>query len=212
MAIATYSDLITSVGNWLHRSDLAAQIPDFITLCESRLNRLLPTRGTEADTTLTATLNSAYITLPADFNTPVALWLEAWVPRRELVFVAPTELPYMPIATYPTYWCLKKNQIQFDRLANAAFNLTLRYVQLLTLSTSSSNYVLSNYPDAYLYGTLLESAPYLRDDGRVALWQDRFDRAINEILSNENQYKSNTVLLTETAKMNRPRTFNIYEG
>ena len=213
MAIATYSDLKTSVGNWLHRGDLTTLIPDFITLAESRINRLLPLRGTEADTTLTATLNSAYIDLPSDFNTPVALWLEAWIPRRLLTFVPPTELEYVPIATYPTTWCLKKNQIQLNRLANSAFNLTLRYVQLLTLSTANpTNYLLTNYPDVYLYGALLESAPYIRDDSRLALWQDRFDRAINEVLSNENQYKSNTVLLTDAARTLRKRTFNIYEG
>lgn len=213
MAITNYTTLQTSIANWLHRADLTDVIPDFISLAESRLNRLLPSRGTEIDKTITATQGSAYIDLPSDFNTPVALWLEAWIPRRELVFVVPTELPYMPIQTYPTYWCLKQNKIQFDRLANQNFNLTLRYIQLLDLTTDApTNYILTSYPDVYLYGALLESAPYVRDDERLGMWQDRFDRAINEVLSNENQYKSNAVLLTEPAKLVQKRTFNIYEG
>jgi len=38
MSIATYSELQTAVADWMHRTDLTAKIPDFITLAESRIN------------------------------------------------------------------------------------------------------------------------------------------------------------------------------
>ncbi len=44
MAISTYSDLKTTVANYLARSDLTSQIPDFITFAENRLRRDLRIR------------------------------------------------------------------------------------------------------------------------------------------------------------------------
>src|SRR5882672_139887 len=37
MSILTYTDLQSAIGNWLARSDLSANIPDFITLAEQRI-------------------------------------------------------------------------------------------------------------------------------------------------------------------------------
>ena len=34
----------------------------------------------------------------------------------------------------------------------------------------ASNWLLACAPDAYLYGALLESAPYIKDDERIAVW------------------------------------------
>jgi hypothetical protein len=44
MALNNYSDLKTSVANYLGRSDLTSAIPDFITLAEIRLARQLRLR------------------------------------------------------------------------------------------------------------------------------------------------------------------------
>lgn len=38
MAITTYAELQTAVGNWLHRSDVSTIIPDLIALGEAHLN------------------------------------------------------------------------------------------------------------------------------------------------------------------------------
>ena len=38
MALSTFSELKTSVANYLNRDDLTAVIPDFITMAESDLN------------------------------------------------------------------------------------------------------------------------------------------------------------------------------
>ena len=44
MSLSTYSDLQTSIANYLARSDLTSQIPDFITFAENRLRRELRIR------------------------------------------------------------------------------------------------------------------------------------------------------------------------
>ena len=39
MSLTTYSGLKASIANWLNRTDLAAEIPDFIALAEDRLSQ-----------------------------------------------------------------------------------------------------------------------------------------------------------------------------
>jgi hypothetical protein len=47
MAITTYAELQAAAANWLVRGDLTARIPEFITLAEARLNRVLRARMAE---------------------------------------------------------------------------------------------------------------------------------------------------------------------
>ena len=202
--ITNYPTLQTAIATWLHRSDLTAVIPDFIALAESRINRLLTARGTEIDTSLVATVGSAYIDLPTDFGAPIALWQG----DKKLILKTSVDLSFADIAGSPNYWAIKGSQIQLDRLASESFALTLRYVQNLNLATTDTNYVLSNYPDIYLYGALLESAGFIRDDSRIPIWQQKFEQALAEAQSNENSVKK-VALITEPANSSR---FNILEG
>jgi len=47
--------------------------------------------------------------------------------------------------------------------------------------TNTTNWLLTNYPNLYLYAALLESAPYLRDDERILLWQGMYDDGVNRL-------------------------------
>ena len=60
MAIATYSDLQTAIANFLARTDLTSQIPDFIKLAESRMSRELETRSQEKRVQATLTSGDEY--------------------------------------------------------------------------------------------------------------------------------------------------------
>lgn len=41
MALTTYAELQTSIANWCNRSDIEAEVRDFIKLAEARINRRL---------------------------------------------------------------------------------------------------------------------------------------------------------------------------
>jgi hypothetical protein len=38
------------------------------------------------------------------------------------------------------------------------------------LANNDPNWLLTLAPDLYLYGALLESAPYIKEDGRIQTW------------------------------------------
>ena len=44
MSIGNYAELQTAIANFMARSDLTSQIPDFITMAEARMSRELETR------------------------------------------------------------------------------------------------------------------------------------------------------------------------
>lgn len=64
MAITNYTDLQSTVADWLHRSDLTSAIPTFIQLAEKQMSRELRLKNQETEVTDTATTT---IALPADY-------------------------------------------------------------------------------------------------------------------------------------------------
>ena len=56
-------------------------------------------------------------------------------------------------------------------------------------STTASNLYLANYPDALLYATLAEAEPYLMNDSRIQTWATMYDRAITNIMRNDDGSK-----------------------
>jgi hypothetical protein len=48
---------------------------------------------------------------------------------------------------------------------------------------------LDNHPDAYLYGTLMHSAPYLQADERIGVWAGKYQQVINQITTSDENAK-----------------------
>ena len=60
--------------------------------------------------------------------------------------------------------------------------------------------MITNAPDVYLYGSLLEAEPFIMNDGRTALWQNQFETAINAIQdADERDRHSGSALRVTTA-------------
>jgi hypothetical protein len=215
MALANYTDLQASVASWLHRTDLTTQIVDFIKLAESKINRLVSVKSGEVEASLTMTPGSRFIALPSDFSTIIDLWIETYQPRMELIYKVPSELPVNTASnSMPRYYTIDNSNIGFEIPADAAYAVTLRYAKDFQLSMGSpTNLLLTNYPDIYLYGALVESCGYTMDDSNLSKWQALFDRAVMEVNNNEGRNKAMSTLATEltTSAFGRPR-FNINRG
>ena len=56
------------------------------------------------------------------------------------------------------------------------------YTRIAALSDSAtSNWLLAAHPDIYLFGTLVEAEPYLKNDERMPMWTARLDKALNDL-------------------------------
>jgi hypothetical protein len=72
VAINNYATLVAAIAEWLARSDLTARIPDFVTLAEAKINRVLLHPRMETRTTVTVDTGATspeFLDLPSDFQT-----------------------------------------------------------------------------------------------------------------------------------------------
>ena len=185
MALTSYSTLKTAVANYLGRSDLTSQIPDFITLAELRLSRELRTRKLLKSVTTTTTAGDSTVALPSDFLELRDIYLDG-NPRISLQYLSPSSFTRNAQATVsgkPAVYTTLGQEFEFAPIPDKAYTVELLYYfKPVAMSDSvASNEFLANYPDALLYATLAEAEPYLMNDARIQVWSSMYDRAISNI-------------------------------
>lgn len=183
--IADYDELKAAVADFLNREDLTAAIPTFIRLAESRIDRDL--RHWRQERRSTAQLNAQYSEIPADFMQPIRFQITDQ-PTNEL---KPLSMPQMlqmrgdrnDRAGRPEYYALTAGSIELFPTPDAEYNASLVYYgRVAALSaTNTTNWLLAEAPDVYLYGALIHSAPYLKDDARLAVWESLFKLGIDTL-------------------------------
>lgn len=169
----TYSAFEAEIGDWLARGDLVSTIPSFIKLAEAKLNRRLRLRAMETENTFTITDEVA--TMPADFLKVI------------------TVLNGTCRLNYVTRWT-ESNSLSGTQYSTEGFNLVVGpniaeidvkyYAKITALDSAdpdSTNWLLENAYDVYLYAVLVEATPYLQDDARINIWSTLFESAIKEL-------------------------------
>ena len=91
MSITTYTELKTAVANFLARTDLTTQIPDFISLAEARLSRELESRSQEKRANATLVVGDEFVALPTDLREVRQVKLNT-SPNTVLEYRSPTAL------------------------------------------------------------------------------------------------------------------------
>lgn len=187
MSLASYSDLVTAVGDWLDRDDLADRAPDFIRLAEARLNRLLEDPDMEVISSSVAAGDAT--ALPADFGSMVSISDGV---GRQLKAIGPVEFAGIDrsISGTPIYYTLEDNSISFAPAnATAAIRMVYRRTIPALSVSNTTNWLLDRAPDAYLYGSLVQAEAFLAEDDRLGTWKSAFDEAIDELRSDGHRRK-----------------------
>lgn len=210
--ISSYSDLQSSIATWMKRTDLAALIPDFIALAETRIKTMVDPRMYETTVDLVCTPSSDTIALPADFKSPIALWIADINPIEQLTQKLVQSLPFNNVPNRPLYWAIDGSSIRFHCPANAAYPIRFRYQQAFNLSNANpSNYLLATYPNVYLFSCLVEANTYVQNKDEAAVWDQRFRDAVTECNSQEASNDRYVALATEFGQISK-RRFNVFRG
>ena len=190
----TYTGLQASVADFLNRSDLAAAIPDFITLAEAQMNRVLNTREMWAMQTISITGETA--PLPGDCQAIESIRVSDDCVRK-LHYLTPQQMDEEPIGCTgsPRKYTVAGGQLVFHPIPGAAMSARIRFrKRLCALSAySTCNWVLDKHPDAYLYGALMQAAPYLMGDDRIQTWSGLFSSALEAIEAEDRRFVSDTL-------------------
>jgi hypothetical protein len=201
VTIQTTNDLQAAVTEWLARDQdatLIARIPTFFQLFEAKMNRSLFVRQmesrTQAITDPGATTEPEYVALPADFQSMRRIRVSSEAGKPSLQFLSGVQMDEMrtnrqDVAGCPRYFSVFGNEIELLPTPAAVTTLEMIYRQNLpSVNSNSTNWLLALAPDAYLYGALLESAPYIKQDERIQIW----GAAVQSALADLNSLGSNS--------------------
>ncbi len=178
-----YTQLVSAIADLMHRTDLGAAIPTFISLAEARLNRHLRVRQMETDLAPTAILNNR-ITLAQDIADVKLLWVPGYegtpIERQSILGAVSGGTQGLPTM----YARTGERDLHFNGGGSVQGVL---YRKIPALSGSNlTNWLVSESPDVYLYGALIQAAIYTKDD--PLLYQEQYTAAVNEVSGNDQRY------------------------
>jgi len=202
MAITTYDELKSAIADWLQRDDLTAVIPTFIALAEVQLFRTV--RHRRMISRATTTVDEEYEELPADFLEIISAKLDTSPPRvlTSIGILAMEDKKEGDETNTPEFYAIIGDNLTFYPRPSGSDTLEIiYYAKPDALSDdNASNALLEECPDLYLYGALLQAAPYLGDDGRIATWGALYQQRMTDLENADSASQVGaTKLVTEIA-------------
>ena len=192
MAIGTFAQLKTAAANWLDRSDLTDRIPEFIALAEARFNRVLRIRDMETvSTAISTAAGTREYSLPTGFVQMKEFHLTT-DPLTPLAYITPEMMTRLWAGSSkgrPEVFTIIADNVRLGPNPDAVYTTSMLYYKTFTALSDSAttNDMLTNNPDVYLYGTLLEAEPFIMNDQRVGLWLAAFEKAVSDIQNQDNK-------------------------
>lgn len=190
MTITTYDTLKTAVADTLNRDDMTSVIPTFIALAEADIQRKV--RHWRMETRSTAQLDTQFSAIPSDWAETIRFYLTTGETSR-LELISQAEMIDRKeadgnVTGRPYYYAMTGSQFELYPVPDATYAGELLYfAKIPALSDSATtNWLLTNAPDAYLYGALIHSAPYLKDDARIQIWSALYQSAIDGLNNSSN--------------------------
>jgi hypothetical protein len=186
--VLTYDSLTSLVLQYLERSDTAVVnfIPTAITLAEFEIAENIKTLGQMVVANGTMTTGNPVVQKPARWRKTVSMTLTNGSNNTQPILLRKLEYlrnywPNSSSTDTPLYYA----DYDYDNwyiapTPSAAFAFqTLCYTRLQPLaSDNQTNWLTVNAPNVMLFGTLKQTAPFLKDDARLAVWGNMFDTAL----------------------------------
>jgi len=191
--ITSNTTLQSAVVDYLKRdqdTQLTAAVPGFIQLFEAKMNRELFVRQMEqrsSASVVSGVTDAEFVLLPSDFQSMRRVRLSSVTGKPALEFRSGTQMDEFRFTNSdttgrPRYFTIFGSEMELGPTPDANYTVEMVYRQNIpALSSNSSNWLLTMAPDLYLYGALLESAPYLKEDERIQVWGLGFKTALDEL-------------------------------
>ena len=217
MALTTYTELKTSLANWLNRSDLTTEIgDDFIKLTEADFNSKLRVRAmiTQVD----VTINAETAALPADFLQIRDFYILSGQTKTPLVYTTPASMDTTSGTSttgLPTTFTILGDTLRFSPKPDATYTAVMNYFKKFPAltSTNATNYILASHPAIYLYGSLFHAANFLGgiNPQQVQTWQQMYATAMErlELNDREDEYNGSPLQVRTVTSVASPFISNL---
>tara|TARA_R100001163_G_C5003024_1_gene151498 strand:+ start:219 stop:866 length:648 start_codon:yes stop_codon:yes gene_type:complete len=189
----TYATLKTAVQDYLQVSEstFTSQLPTFITEAEDRIFSLVQLPKQRKNVQGTVTSNNRFLATPTDFYAPFSLAVISSSSYDYLDFKHSSFIKeYAPgTATrgQPKYYSLfDDTAFEVAPVPDSDYTVELHYLHkpasLTSGSDSGTTFLSTDYPDALLYGTLVEGAIFLKEPiDVVSAFEGRFKEAVSRM-------------------------------
>ena len=190
----TFATLKQDVQRYLERGASLAtdpvvfeQIPRLINLAERRIARELKVQGFINVVTSSLVVGQSVYEKPDRWRDVVSINIGTGAGNATRKFLFARDYEYCR-----SYWPNEAETAQpvfysdydYDHwllapTPDAAYPMEVLYYELPPLldDTTQTNWLTEYAPQLLLYGTLLEATPFLKNDDRIATWQQYYDRA-----------------------------------
>ena len=185
--ITNYANLQTTIADFLNRDDLTSVIPTFIQLAEAQMNRDLRHWRMEVRASGQQSSGDAYMQIPADWLETIRFHItDGGTKPLDLISRKALEdkrAGNENMSGTPRYYTHADSQFELYPTPNEDTNTELLYfAKIPSLSDgNTSNWLLEDAPDVYLYGALIHSSPYLAEDERVGVWAQMYSAAVSQL-------------------------------
>ena len=186
----TYDSLAADVESYLERDDTAtvSKIPTFIMLAEQNLAAQIKLLGNLMVNTSTMVIGQATIDKPARWRKTVSMNITVSGQRQPVLLrkyeylreywpdPALTDVPKFYADYDYTHWIVSPTP-------DTAYAFEVLYYERPQPldSSNQSNWFTQYAPQALLYGSLLQAMPFLKNDGRTAMWQQQYDSILTAL-------------------------------
>lgn len=196
--VTTYSELQDHVADTLNRTDLTTPITTFIQMAEEELNRDMRVRKLQDLGTLSVSADGT--AMPTDLRS-----VESWY-HDGPTFRGPIEVVNADMIGHlkrrygatgaPAFAAILGATAIYAPVPDDTFLTKFIYwrkIDLLT-TTNTTNWLLDDHADIYIYATLMETAPYLKADNRIQTWSTMLEKRLESLhQATEDQQFSGTL-------------------
>ena len=215
MALNTYSALKTSIANWLNRSDLTSEISeDFIVLTEKDFNSKLRIRKMIA-TNSSFTIDAETVALPTGFLQIRDMYIVDGGTKYALHYITPAQMDQIKGSStsgQPSTFTIIGDNFRFAPTPASSYTATINYYKSFdALSDSNTtNYILTNHPAIYLYGSLYHAANFLGgvEPARLQQWQGMYTTALERLERNDREDQYGNAPLQQRGDVTVAGSFN----
>lgn len=207
--VTNYGTLKTAIADWLARGDLSDYVDQFVQFAENQIYSDPELRLRQMEEPLDGFVGcDGKMDIPADYLELKHAYLDK-SPRIQLERVQPEFIYEMYGSRFAGRTPFSDTQL--DDAAFAYGNGVPKYIATETdyfllapfpadqyrvggvyykkfaalTNESDTNWLLTNHPDLYLYGALMQAEPFIKNDSRIMLWEKMYERARARVRGSE---------------------------
>jgi hypothetical protein len=184
-----YGELKAAIANRLGRTNLTAVIPDFVMLAEPRLYHGF--RDIEVSVeplrlrAMLARETTSLDALPDRYLSIDRLTISDGAGPRSLEFVTPERFANQAPTGFARYYTHQDGGIAIEGGTPAVFALSYYRRFPALVADSDTNWLLTNFPNLYLYSALIEAYAHLKDDMRIPTAARMYAAAANALIESD---------------------------